>query len=169
MATILLKIDDGKVIYYKKNSYIIFFSFFIYSTVFADNLYSHACPSIESALTCNELCKLVDRPKTLFSFKVNEKNNVVLRAQDYFNANNNKIFGIPTPLRNCSVVSKDDWIRGKRKQQKIKLNSGAYIDLIHGVRHADYKKNLLDDNKDIIHIMRDGQYSVLRYDNPNMI
>tara|TARA_B100000029_G_scaffold381538_1_gene376713 strand:- start:1587 stop:2108 length:522 start_codon:yes stop_codon:yes gene_type:complete len=168
MATILLKIDDGKMIYLKNNIYTICFLFFIYSTVFADNFYIYDCPSTESALNCNKLCEILDRPKIIFSFKVNEKNNVVIRTQDYFNVDNKKILGIPIALRNCSVISNDDWVCGREKEQRTKLNIGAYIDLIHRVRYVDHKKNILDDDKSIVHIMRDGQYSVLRFNNPSM-
>ena len=106
--------------------------------------------------------------KIFFSFRVNEKNNVVLRTQDYFNTSNNRILGIPTPLHNCSVVSKSDWICGNKKKQKIKINTGAYIDLVHNIRHVGHRKNLFDYKNEIIHIMRDGQYSVLQYDSPNV-
>ena len=152
----------------KKNIHIIVFLLYCYSIVFADDLQSHVCPSTESALACNELCKLADYPKIIFSFKVNEKNNVVLRIEDYFDINNDtKLLGIPIPLGNCSVVSKQDWICGIEKQKTIKVNVGAYIDLIHGVRYSGYNKNISENEDRVVHVMRDGQYSVLRYDEPS--
>ena len=137
---------------------------FCYSLVLADDLYSHVCPSTESALACDELCKLIDSPKIIFSFKVNEKNNVVLLSRDYFNENDDtKLLNIPISLRNCSVVSTEDWVCGIQERQKLKINVGAYIDLINDVRHKAYNRKKSYADEGIIHVMRDGQYSVLQY------
>ena len=148
----------------KGNIYIFILLFFNYTTIFANNLHRHICPTFESALTCDESCKLADNPKIFFSFKINEKNNVVLREQNNFNVDGSMIPDIPTPLVNCSVVSKKDWVCGKKNQRKIKIYVGSYIDLINSMRYSSYNKNDFNNNGGALHIMRDGRYSILNYE-----
>jgi len=116
--------------------YTIILSFLSCSTVIAKDLYHYTCPTRQSALACDELCKL-SKPKKTVSFKVNEKNNVVHRTIDEIDANNNKILGTPFPLKGCSVVSKKDWICEDESDQKGK-NHWWYIFIMRNGIYSQY-------------------------------